>query len=77
VSEPIQAFPLQWPPGWWDQRRQAWRARITIDWKDHHLGYFDSEAAAASAYDRAALIHFGEHAVINAARDEGLERARA
>lgn len=61
----------------WDSRRKAWRARIMVDCHDYHLGYFDSEAAAAAAYDRAALSHFGEHAVLNAARDEGLAKARA
>jgi hypothetical protein len=44
---------------------KKWRARITINYKEIHLGYFNSEKDAAKAYDRAAIKHFGEFAKTN------------
>ena len=42
-----------------------WRARIKVDGRDLHLGYFFDEAAAARAYDAAARQAFGEYAYPN------------
>lgn len=42
-----------------------WRARITIDGKRRHLGYFASETEAASAYDSAAKHLFNKFALTN------------
>lgn len=42
-----------------------WRARIEINDKKQHLGYFLDEADAARAYDKRALELFGEFARIN------------
>lgn len=42
-----------------------WRAYITIDGHQKSLGYYDSPADAARAYDSAALIHFGQFARTN------------
>ena len=36
-----------------------WRARITIDGKSKHLGYFDDEIKAAEAYDKSCISIFG------------------
>jgi hypothetical protein len=38
----------------WYKRDSKWQARIMIDGKQAHLGYFDDEEEAASAYDMAA-----------------------
>jgi HNH endonuclease len=42
-----------------------WRAKITVNKKQVHLGYFATEEAAALAYDEAALNYFGEFAKTN------------
>jgi hypothetical protein len=44
----------------WDKRLQKWRARIGINGKHKHLGFFDNEADAAYAYYLAACEHFQE-----------------
>ena len=45
--------------------RGKWTARIQIDGKRKHLGYFPSEQEAAVAYDIAAKHRFGEFAKLN------------
>ncbi len=42
-----------------------WRARIKVDAETINLGNFDSEAAAAQAYNVAARKHFGDMAYQN------------
>jgi hypothetical protein len=41
----------------WNKRCNKWLARIKHDGKLLHLGYFEDEAEAARAYDRAAKVH--------------------
>jgi hypothetical protein len=49
----------------YDARRGKFAAGITIDGKKHFLGYFDNAVDAAVAYDKAAVIYFGEFAWLN------------
>jgi hypothetical protein len=48
-----------------------WKASITINKKRVYLGNFGTPEAAADAYDRAAIHHFGEYALTNAALGRG------
>lgn len=43
-----------------EKHKNRWRATITVDWKTKHLGYFESELAAAKAYDIASEKYHGE-----------------
>lgn len=49
----------------WHDSVQLWRARITVQQKQMYIGYFDSELAAAMAYDIAAKDLYGEYARLN------------
>jgi len=49
----------------WSSVKDKWQARIRIDGKKTHLGFFADEEEAARAYNIAALNHHGEYARIN------------
>lgn len=49
----------------WNKKIRKWTAYIRIDGCKHHLGCFENEGAAASAYDYEAKLHFGEFALTN------------
>lgn len=49
----------------WHTKSGKWRAFIVVDKKHIHLGCFDSERDAAIAYNKAAILHFGEFAKPN------------
>ena len=44
---------------------QKWGARIRINAKQKHLGYFTNEREAAEAYNTAAIEHYGDYAKLN------------
>lgn len=43
----------------WDNWNNKWKAQITVNYKNHFLGYFDNEYDAGKAYDKACK-HFYE-----------------
>lgn len=49
----------------WKKAAKKYCARIAINGKDKHIGYFESKEDAARAYDKAALREFGEFAKTN------------
>ena len=48
-----------------NRQKKMFMARIGYDGEMHHIGYFVEAEDAARAYDREALIHFGEFAYLN------------
>jgi len=49
----------------WDRVNRRWLVVISCNRKQRHVGRFDSEEAAARAYDAAAAELFGEFAYLN------------
>jgi len=50
---------------YWHKLAKKWGARITKNYKQHHIGLFISEKKAAMAYDEKARELFGEFALTN------------
>lgn len=49
----------------WQKRNKKWQSAIGVNGKNLYIGQFNSEIEAATAYDAAALVHFGEFADLN------------
>lgn len=49
----------------WYASHQKWAARIVVNQKQIHLGYFDCKIQAAKKYNHAAKSFFGEFARLN------------
>lgn len=49
----------------WDKNRNKWLAQISVNGKNKFLGRYDSLEKAASTYDKAALIYYGEFSYLN------------
>lgn len=58
-------FSSQYKGVYWDRPRSTWKAQLHTHGKNHHLGRFDTEEAAARGYDVAALEMWGEYARLN------------
>jgi len=48
-----------------NKRDMLWHAYIRIDRTRRHLGYFENENEAAIAYNKAALMYYGDFANLN------------
>ncbi len=48
-----------------NKRLSKWSAQIMVDGRKKHLGFFLEEMDAATAYDAAAKIHYGDFANLN------------
>lgn len=56
----------------WCANVNKWRAQICgTSKKTPHIGLYNTEEEAALAYDKVAIIEFGEHACLNFPRKEG------
>jgi len=49
----------------WSAARQLWSARVQVEGRCIHLGWFSDPLEAACAYDMAAVKYFGEFASCN------------
>ena len=49
----------------WHRQRRRWQAQIQVLGRQMHLGDYLSEIEAASAYNDAAHLHFGDFAYLN------------
>ena len=49
----------------YDKRRKKYSSSISVDYRNHFLGYFDNPEDAARKYDEAAIRYFGEYARLN------------
>jgi hypothetical protein len=49
----------------WSKWAAKWHAQLGKAGRSFHLGYYETELAAARAYDVAATLHFGEFAHLN------------
>jgi hypothetical protein len=47
------------------QKGKKWEARIGLNYKKIHLGYFENKISAAKAYNNAAKKYFGKFAYLN------------
>jgi len=54
----------------WRKCLKKWRACIKVNMKSKYLGHFDNILDAASAYNKAATMYFGEFAKLNKIPEE-------
>lgn len=49
----------------WEPRVKKWRSTITFNYKQKHIGTFNSEIEAAQAYNKTAMELFGDFCKLN------------
>ena len=50
---------------YWNKKRFKWHARIRVDYRTKHLGYFDSLEEASQKYEEACKAYFGEFSTLD------------
>lgn len=53
----------KYPGVCWNKQRNKWKAYITLNGKQKHLGYFMDEREAAKAYEKACRTYVGEELI--------------
>lgn len=56
---------VTWQKRTYDESRGYWKAQIVVQGELHYLGKYNTDLEAATAYNEAALKHFGEFAHLN------------
>lgn len=51
-------------------KKDEWQSVITVDKKEKHLGFYKTQEAAALAYNKSAIEHFGSFAHLNVFSEE-------
>lgn len=46
---------------YWIEKIKKWKAKLSINYKEIHIGYFDREEDAALAYNFESMKYFGEY----------------
>lgn len=54
----------------WFKPKGKWRARLKVDGREVHIGYFDSPEEAAKAWNEEALHHYGPDSYQNEVTEE-------
>ncbi|MCY7423508.1 HNH endonuclease [Bacillus amyloliquefaciens] len=54
----------------WHKQRRKWVAKIQVDRKSIHLGLYEKKEDAARAYNKAAVLYYGEFAQLNNIKEE-------
>lgn len=54
----------------WVKNRSKWQSSLKINGRSLYLGSYSSEKAAAHAYNKAAIVNFGEFARVNRFENE-------
>lgn len=49
----------------WNKKYSKWEATLTKDYKHIFLGYFNEKLEASKAYNKGAVLHYGEFAQLN------------
>jgi hypothetical protein len=64
-KRPASKHPSKYRGVTWEATKKTWRVRITYGRKQHNIGYFKEEEAAARAYDQEATKGHGKNAILN------------
>ena len=73
VKKPPEKRKSKYKGVYFDKRSEKWWAAIKTKEKNIYLGSFTDEDAAAKAYDKAAIKHFGDKAILNFQEYEEIE----